>query len=223
MIKLFIRRWYDFAFVAGVCTIVFLSLSWNRIDAMVKIQLLSFMALCFHQFEEYHFPGGEPAIINRVFQHKNNIKGLEDRYPLNQFTAMLVNSIYTFILYFLPAFVPNLIWFGMMPIFLGFAQCILHGVVANKMLKTIYNPGLAACLLLHLPIGIYYMNYVISNQLATGWDWIIGFVYTIGAFLILLNWMTYKVLPNKDTKYPFEAKEMSRFDMNNRVKKLFGE
>ncbi|WP_222430371.1 HXXEE domain-containing protein [Streptococcus sp. sy004] len=221
MIRLFIRRWYDFGFVAGLLTIVFLVFNWSQLDVMVRIQLLSFMALCFHQFEEYHFPGGEPAIINRVFQHKNTIPGLEDRYPLNQFSAMLVNSLYTFVLYFLPAFIPNVIWFGMMPILLGLAQCLLHGIVANKLLKTYYNPGLAACLLLHLPIGIYYIYYVTSNHLATGWDWFFGFTYTISAFLILLNWMTYKVLPNTATKYPFEAKEMQRFNMDQRVKKLF--
>ncbi|MTB63765.1 HXXEE domain-containing protein [Streptococcus sp. zg-86] len=223
MINYFIRRWYDVAFMAGIVTILFLFFRWNTLDIMVCIQLLSFMALCFHQFEEYHFPGGEPAIINRVFQHQNTIKGLEDRYPLNQFSAMLVNSLYTFILYLLPAFMPNLIWFGMMPIMLGLGQCILHGIVANKLLKTLYNPGLAACLLLHLPIGIYYIYYVTSHQLASGWDWLFGLIYTIGAFLILLNWMTYKVLPNKNSKYPFEPKEMKRFDMENRVQQLFGE
>ncbi|MGF0070184.1 HXXEE domain-containing protein [Streptococcus orisratti] len=221
MINYFIRRWYDVAFIAGILTIIFLIYGWDKLDVLVRIQLLSFMALCFHQFEEYHFPGGEPAIINRVFQRKNGIKGLEDRYPLNQFTAMLVNSIYTFILYFLPAFLPNIIWFGMMPILLGLAQCLLHGIVANKMLKTLYNPGLFACLTLHLPIGIYYIYYITVNQLATPLDWGVGIFYTIMAFLILLNWMTYKVLPNQNTKYPFEEKEMKRFNMEERVRNLF--
>lgn len=220
MKTLFIRRWYDFAFVAALLTILFLIFSWNHLETLVKIQLLSFMALCFHQFEEYHFPGGEPAIINSIFQRKNGIPGLEDRYPLNQFSAMLVNSIYTFGLYFFPVFFPNTIWFGLMPILFGFTQIILHGVIANKLLKTYYNPGLAACLLLHLPIGVYYIYYIINNHLVTGWDWLIAITYMILAFVILLLWMTYKLLPNENTNYPFEKVELERFNMPERIKRL---
>jgi hypothetical protein len=44
-----------------------------------KLMLMSFIAILIHQFEEYGFPGGEPAIANMVMQPSDT----PDRYPLN--------------------------------------------------------------------------------------------------------------------------------------------
>lgn len=62
----------------------------------------------------------------------------------------------------------------MAPILMGFFQFIWHGIFANIKAKTIYNPGLGAVVLLHVPIGYAYMRYVLLHNLATNLDWILG-------------------------------------------------
>ena len=72
----------------------------------------------------------------------------------------------------------NMAWFG--TYFMGF-QFIWHGIFANIKAKTIYNPGLGAVILLHVPIGYAYMRYVLLHNLATNLDWILGLIYFLVA------------------------------------------
>ncbi|MBQ8703441.1 MAG: HXXEE domain-containing protein [Bacteroidales bacterium] len=137
---------------------------------MVRLQLMSFIAILVHQFEEYGWPGGEPAIMNIVLQGSD----IPDHYPLNRFSAMLTNVVIAYTVYLLPVFFPNVIWLGLAPMFMGFMQFIVHGIATNIRLRSFYNPGLGAVVLLHYPIGIYYCWFVAHNGLATTGDWIWG-------------------------------------------------
>lgn len=202
-----IKRWYNIGAVAALLTIIYVIFAWRNLDMLQNLLLLNFAALLIHQFEEYRLPGGEPAIINIAFRNSD----VPDRYPLNQFSAMFVNTFYAYICYFVPVFFPNLIWFGLMPMLFGITQVFAHGIVANKILKTIYNPGLAACILLHLPIGVYYIYYITVQGLASGWDWLIAIIYMVIAAWFLLIKLTYDVFPNRNTKYVFDKSEMSRY------------
>jgi hypothetical protein len=200
------RHWYNIGGVVAIGTSTFLVFSWNTLDMLVRLQLLSFIAILVHQFEEYGWPGGGPAIMNRVIRKSDR----PDRYPLNQFSAMLGNVLITYTVYLIPVFFPNVIWLGLMPMLFGFGQFPAHAIVGNLKLKSFYNPGLAAVLFLHIPVGIYYIYYVVSNGLASRLDWVIAIVYLL-IVLGLFGVLTYKVLPNRDSKYPFDKVEMERF------------
>lgn len=50
--------------------------------------MISFMATLVHQFEEYEFPGSEPAIMNIVLQGSKE----PDRYPLYQLSVIPTND-----------------------------------------------------------------------------------------------------------------------------------
>src|SRR5207245_2575099 len=102
---------------------------------------------------EYGWPGGEPAIMNMVLQPSD----APDRYPLNQNSAMLVNVLITYGFYLVPVFFPKVIWLGLAPVLMGMLQFVVHGVVTNVKLKSIYNPGLAAVVFGHIPIGVFYI------------------------------------------------------------------
>jgi len=193
--------------VVALGAIAYLAIFWWQLEMLQRLLIMNFAALLIHQFEEYGFPGGEPAIMNIVLQNSD----MPDRYPLNQLSAMVGNVIAAYPFYLLPVFLPNVIWLGLAPILFGMMQFMVHGVITNKKLKSIYNPGLGAVVLLHVPIGIYYIYYVVSNGLTNGAVWIMATVYTIAFAALAVGALTYKVMPDKNTKFVFNKVEMNRF------------
>ena len=65
---------------------------------------------------------------------------------------------------FTPGFFQNIIWRLVGTYFNGIFQFIWHGIFANIKAKTIYNPGLGAVVLLHVPIGYVYMIYSFTQS-----------------------------------------------------------
>lgn len=64
--KFFLHHWYDIGAVLAVPTLLWAWLGgWSTVQLIL---LLNFAVLLIHQFEEYRLPGGEPWIINEVFQ-----------------------------------------------------------------------------------------------------------------------------------------------------------
>jgi hypothetical protein len=210
------RHWYDVGGIVAIGAIAYLVLFWNQMDSLVRVLLMSFIAILVHQFEEYHFPGGEPAIMNIALQNSD----IPDRYPLNQNSAMITNALVAYTVYLLPVFFPQVIWLGLGPMLMGFSQFIVHGIMTNRKMKSIYNPGLGAVVFLHFPIGIYYIYYIVSNGLASGTDWILAFVYMAIIAGGLVGGLTYKVLANRNSKYPFDKVEMERFHVKEKMEKL---
>lgn len=214
--KFICRHWYNVGAVVAIGAIAYLVFAWNNLDVLVRLNIMSFVALLAHQYEEYGWPGGEPGITNIVMR---NSQGLPDRYPLNQFSAMLTNVVITYVVYLLPIFLPNIIWLGLMPILFGMFQIGAHGIATNVKMKSFYNPGMGAVILLHFPIGIYYINYISKNGLATALDWILAVVYLL--FLIVaVSVGTYMILPNKNTKWIFPKEEMERFHVAEKMEKV---
>lgn len=142
------------------------------------------MVLLFHQFEEYRFPGGEPAIRNIAAEskpHKNF-----DRYPLNQNNAMVINVFGVYVFYLLPVFMPDRLWISFAPIVAGLMQFVIHGILTPKKLgNRFYSPGLVAVLFGHVPVAILWFYYVIAYQKLTVLDVLLGFVYLLFLSLFL--------------------------------------
>ena len=214
--KWFCRNWYWVGGVMGAVALIVLIVMWNKLDMLVRLQLMSFIAIMVHQLEEYGWPGGEPAIMNIALRNSD----IPNRYPLNQFSAMFTNVWVAYIMYLLPVFLPNVIWLGLAPMFMGFAQFLVHGIATNIRMRSWYNPGLFAVVFLHYPVGIYYCWYVAHNGLATTSDWIWGVVYTILIAGIGVGVMTYKVLANRDSKWVFADEEMERFHVKEKLAKI---
>lgn len=78
-LKFLRRHWHDIglfsAIVAGACLIF----TWNDLALLQKLLLLNFIVVLLHQFEEYSWPGGFPAVANMVMMSSVT----PDRYPLN--------------------------------------------------------------------------------------------------------------------------------------------
>ena len=135
--QFFRRHWYDVGAVVAVFSIIALVLLWGRLDVLQRLLLLNFIVLLIHQYEEYGWPGGEPAIMNMVLQRST----IPDRFPLNQNSAMVINVLAAYCFYLIPVFFPRVIWLGLAPVLFGMLQFIVHGIVTNKKMKSLYNPG----------------------------------------------------------------------------------
>lgn len=207
MMNFFRKHWYDIGAVVAVGVCLYLFVSWGEVSKIQVFLLLSFVAILLHQFEEYRWPGYFAGLFNVVIFKSD----MPDRYPLNTQSAMIVNILIAYLFYLLPIFFQNVIWLGMAPVFMGFFQFIWHGVFANRKAKTIYNPGLGAVVLLHIPVGGAYMNYIISNDLVTVLDWILGTIYFVIAtylFIVRGNMM----MKNKKSIYNFSSKQLGPYD-----------
>ncbi len=146
------QKWY---YVGGILFIVLtggLVIVWHEISVLQRLLLMSFMALLVHQFEEYAWPGGFPPVFNIAFQPRAG--GTPDHYPLNRRSALFVNVFFAYPFYILAILFPNLIWLGLAQVLFGMVQLVVHGVLINRKMHSLYNPGLFTVVFLHWPIGI---------------------------------------------------------------------
>lgn len=210
------RHWYNVGLFVAILSIVYLIFAWGDMGVLQRLLFMNFIALLIHQFEEYGWPGGEPAIMNIALQSSPTPR----TYPLNQNSAMITNVLAAYLFYLIPVFFPNVIWLALPPMIFGIAQFVVHGIVTAKKLGQFYNPGLAAVILGHVPLGIYYIYYIHSNGIVTGWDWLFAIVY-LGFFLgVIMNKMTYSWLADKNSPYAFADEEMKKFNVQEKLERL---
>lgn len=210
------RHWYTIGLVVAVGSIFVLIFAWQRLSVLQRLLLANFIGLLLHQYEEYGWPGGEPAVMNMVLRPSST----PERYPLNQQSAMVVNVLIVYVVYLLPVFFPNVIWLGLTPTLFGMVQFVIHGIITNIKLRTLYNPGLAAVVFIHIPIGIAYLYYIHAAGIVSLWDWVIGIVYLFLVAFLLLYKMTYSWMADKNSPYPFSAAEMKRFHIPEKLEHL---
>lgn len=214
-LKFFCRHWYNIGLAVAVVAAVSLAFFWKDMSVLLRLNTISFIAILVHQFEEYGFPGGEPMIMNRLLQGSD----IPDRYPLNQFSAMFTNVFFAYVIYLLPVIFPNVIAISIAPMLMGMMQFMVHGVMTNIKMKSIYNPGLGAVVFLHIPVGVYYLRYITANGLAGSKDFVIGIIYTVVAMGFILGYLTYIALSDRNTKWIFADEELKRFNVEGKMKK----
>ena len=208
------RHWYNLGLAVGAAAI-----AWAFLGTFSTVQvtlLLHFAALTLHQFEEYGWPGGLPWIMNEVGQPRG---GPADRFPLNQNNALFINlAAYPFCL--LPVFFPHAVWLGLAMVLFTLGQFIVHGVVGNRKLKSLYNPGLVAVVFAHAPLCVWYLVQIYSKSTVPLWNWALALVY-LGCFIgIVMRLIGYGFLAAKDSPYPFAPEEMERFDRRGHLARL---
>jgi hypothetical protein len=216
MIRLkFLRRhWHDIGLVSAVAAVACLVLAWSDLVLVQKLLLLNLIIVLLHQFEEYSWPGGFPAIANMVMFPSPN----PDRYPLNQNSSMVANIIFAYGFYLLPVFFPNVIWLGLAPVLGGaVVQFLTHVIYTNLKLRMFYNPGVATTIFGHLPIGVIYIYHISTHHLATGWDWFFGVLYLIAFVLLNFGVLENVLLRDKNSRYPFDDDEMKRFNVAEKL------
>lgn len=173
----------------------------NELSLLLWISLVT---LFIHQLEEYRYPGYFPGMMNSVmFKSKE-----PDRYPLNTNTALIVNTIVGWLFYLLAAvFSESLIWLGIATILVSFGNFIAHTFVFNIRGKSKYNPGMATAIILFLPLTIYFFYLVLTNNLASTLDWLLGFV--LGIILNIVGVIGLIILlKDENTTYAFPKRSL---------------
>jgi hypothetical protein len=99
----------------------------------------------------------------------------------------------------------------------GMLQFIVHGIVINLRLKSLYNPGLSSTVFLFWPLGIYYIWYVTTNNLASTGDFVVGLIATVLAAILMII-LPLRLLASRESKYPFAEAEMYGFAKEKVVK-----
>ncbi|QEG34363.1 HXXEE domain-containing protein [Bythopirellula goksoeyrii] len=211
------KNWYYLGALLLVALAAALSFIWGEISTLRAMMLLSFMALLAHQFEEYAWPGGFPAVINLAVMPSGN---KPDRYPLNRMTSLFVNVIFAYPFYLGSVIFCNQVWLGLGLVLFGMFQLGFHGIQINKKMQSIYNPGLFTAIVLFWPIGIYYMWYVADQNLSAWWMWPVGgaiaFAATFfGVYLPITHWFK-----DENSCYPFSPQEMARFRVEQKMNHL---
>jgi Protein of unknown function with HXXEE motif len=210
------KNWYYLGGILFLALAVVIGLCGRQIAPLRLILLVSFMALLLHQLEEYALPGGFPAVFNIGWQGE---KEAPDRYPLNRMSCLCVNVFTAYPFYLLPVLFPGLVWLGLAQILFGMVgQLIVHGIVINRKLHTLYNPGLGVVLLLHVPIGVYYIRYLYAHELVQPWHWLAG-ILCMGLGALVMIALPIKLFEDKHSPYPFDPKEMARFHVAEKSKR----
>jgi hypothetical protein len=214
----FIRKhWYYLGGVLFVVLVGALAIFWNDMTMLRRLMLTSFMALLVHQFEEYAWPGGFPAVMNIAWQPGG---GRPDRFPLNRNSALIVNIFFAYPFYLLPVIFPGLIWLGLAQVLFGMAQFGVHGILINKKMHSVYNPGLFAVVFLHWPIGIYYIWYVLVNHLVQWWMWPVAVILLCAVAFFGVNMPVNRWFKDEASPYPFSSQEMARFHVPEKMEGL---
>ena len=202
--KFFRNHWYD---IGGFFSIILLTYIFACLSNLTNYQLIvwfSLVSLFFHQLEEYRIAGTFPGMINTVIFKSV----LPDRYPLNTNTSLVINVLIGWLVYFLAAlFAEKAVWLGIASILISFGNLLAHTFLFNLKGKTWYNAGLITCWLFFAPVIYYFFSIIITNNLATRNDYLIGIILGI-----ILNtagvFGTIRLMADKNTAYIFPARNL---------------
>lgn len=212
--KWFCKYWPHVGLGVSAVAGILLAIFWNDMTVLARIHTLNFIVLGIHQFEEYVCPGGMGVVMNKMqseltFSPLYRKDAPIDRYPLNQMNSMAGNCFAFYLVYLLPILFPNVIWLGMGPILFGMGfQVLMHCIFGNIKLGCFYNPGMAAVLVGHVPLGIWFFVHLAQNGLLIKTNIISGVLYLI-AFAVVFMFLTYKVLASLNDKWAYSEEEMA--------------
>lgn len=216
IVRFLLRHWYDIGGVL-IIPVVFWAIFGN-LSTVQLILVLNLGVIFWHQFEEYRFPGGEPWVLNEAFMKPS---GHADRLPTNEVSGIWIN-VSAWVLYFLAAVFPDLIWLGLAPILMGFpAQFVVHGIITTRKLKFFYNPGLAAVVFGHTPLAIWYVIVVYQQGLIHWWDWIFGLLI-LGFFMgFVMQVVGFRLIaPRAANTHPYTPDEYNKWDRERRLRRV---
>lgn len=196
----FFARWPYVGLALAVALVGVLALD-PGLDDLQVLLVVSLVTLLLHQGEEYVWPGGFPQMVNRVVFGSDR----PDRFPLNQRTAWLINVALGWTVYALAAILGDrAIWLAIATLTVSAGNVAAHTLLFNIRGRTVYNPGLATCWLLFVPVIVWFA------VAASREDWVSTSDVVIGiAVGLVLNYVgvirMITLLGDRETPYVFAA------------------
>lgn len=174
----------------------------DRLDDLRFVLAVSLLTLLLHQGEEYVRPGGFPQMVNQVVFRSD----IPDRYPLDQRTSWIVNVALGWSVYGLAVLVgPAAVWLGIATLTVSAGNVFAHTLLFNVRGRTLYNPGLATCWLLFVPVIVWFATLAARDDWVHVTDVVVGIV--VG---LILNYVgvirMITLLGRRDTAYPFPSR-----------------
>ncbi|MBQ7360536.1 MAG: HXXEE domain-containing protein [Lachnospiraceae bacterium] len=147
-----------------------------------------------HEWEENRYPGGFTNIMEGMIGKKFS----EDAKELSHIPVMIL----LLLIHIIPYIFDSIIFLTLIPVFLGIFEGFVHtmGVKLSKAEK-FYTPGMITAYMM-LIASIFTIYYLLSNNMITGKDCILGFVGMFVSFAIMqnrvlaINGITYKDMFN---------------------------
>ena len=205
------KNWY---FVGGVLFVIMayiVGIFGEAIDPIRRLNILLFMSLVLHEFEEYVLPGGFGVALNLGMFGE---QALADRYPGNTNNCLIVNVFCVYPLYLLAILLPQWHVLGLLLAYFGMTQIMVHGFIINKKLHTFYNPGLATTVFIFIPLGIYYIYYTAAHFLLPTWQWVAS-VIALPIMGMLTVMLPIQLGKDKNTRYVFQKRDIGHFAVKN--------
>lgn len=207
--RFYCRYWSAIGGLLFILLAFFVGLTPDLVPTTQRLMILLFMALLFHQFEEYVFPGGFPAAANHaLFGEKDDIA----RYPLNELSATIVNTFLAYTLYIIGIFCHNCLWLGIFIAYFTMAQVFMHCLKLNISLKAWYSPGCLSSLVVMFPVGAYYLWYIATHFAVPHYYWwgpLVAFPF-VSVVMILLPILTCR---SRKTTFGFAQYQAEEFDV----------
>jgi hypothetical protein len=213
----YLHHWWNVGLVIAGGVFAYLAIAWDSLEVVQRVLLASFGVLPLHQFEEWGWPGGEPAVLNKVIFRSD----IPDRYPANPFNAMVVNIVVGYPVLLVAVFFPDVIWLGLFAgVLFGLAQFGFHGIVTNVKLRWFYNPGLLTVVLGWIPLGVVYVSYVSSRDLVSVWDWVIAVILAIAFVVVVMLKLTFTWLADRNSPHAFTDHQMRQWNVDARLARV---
>src|SRR5688572_27935005 len=142
------KNWYYVGAVIFVALAVVLAVHWNDISVLRKLMIMSYMAVMFHQFEEYAWPGGFPAIYNIVFRA---VRDRPYRCPCIWLIVIFAIVFVAWTHYVLSFLCAEVICLGFAAVLFSMAQIVSQWIMVIKQMPSIGSPGVFSVGFLHWP------------------------------------------------------------------------
>jgi len=205
------NHWYDAGGILGLIILTFLFIFLPEMSNYRLLMWLSWVALLFHQVEEYRLPGTFPGMVNKVMFKSD----LPDRFPLNSNTSLIINVGLAWTVYLLAAVTgERYVWLGMATMLVSLGNIIAHTFIFNIKGKMICNAGLATSWLCFAPCVFFFFKIIHQESLVSVTDYLIGVPLGIGINIFgvfkLILW-----LADRNTRFTFSTRQLLPIDRND--------
>ena len=179
------NNWYKSTLFLG-CSLLIILVTFVADDNFTLFLIwLQTVVYLFHQFEEYILPGGFVAFFNT-----NLLGSKQTEFPLDKKASFWINIPIIFIGFPISAILAGYIdiSIGVWTVYFSIINAISHVIMFFRFR---YNPGFFVSLFLNIPVGLFTIYHLTTNNIVSLKVHLIGF--TIGV-IIQLGLMVYGFL-----------------------------
>ena len=171
-----INNWYNVSVILAVVSAIMIF----AVDDLTQKLLLGSIAILFlHFYEEFGFPGGFAWMGVRILLGSKEMNS--EKWNCNNLNSMFGNWGFLILVYALPLLV-EVKFLVLAAMIFSLMELIMHLILFNVKIKTIYNPGLITGAFGLVPIAIYYFLNVYDGNLYEWSDFLRAIVWNVFVF-----------------------------------------